>query len=1297
MDRTQPVQLQILCVCVLTLAAAARGQAAERVPVAIAATSTPVIAAGGKAILDGSGSSDADSDISKFLWTLTSKTNPGQPPVVVPTSNRMVEVILTEPGEYDAALVVTDDDCEEKTSDDTSDSHVTIKVVKVLFNPTGVTLAAGASAPVVATVVPEGAVGDVAFSMEHTAVGTLDKSKLITSPGTLTVTGVAEGQTTLRAEITAGLGSITVGSAPITVTAAFHVAFKYYGRQVVFDSGSTGSLLSKGADFIIEIVQPTGAVFDPVPSNAWNSNSGSIVLSGISGSLPPNRIGVRVRGGAVGGPAEVSVRATVRSGDLTRTVTLSKPFGAIQLIAQPHKPNPPHAWFPPGPEQAPGDETRLFAVASVPSEPLIAFANLGLTSVRHLWTADSETFEVAGGVDARQVTVRALKVSRSATSPDLARYGLLLKGVRLEGGEYSGDETAGVSNSFVRGRLDLPVLVNGCELTVTPPPPICVGESITILCAVRAGDGRGSVDKPTLANNPVVIGETMTVATKNLFLDTEGVGADGAALLKLGYESPSHPGFVCFADAALTVLPVDSLEIGGGNSFCFDDPPAQLTTQAFCGAKEVPGPKIHWKMLNDGGTGSTIHPNTGVFTPGPRPGRVEIQASILAADKPQYVLADLLVPKVITIDDLGVIIPEAQGRNSITFCFPTSLSAKVFCGPHEITGDPGVSVTWPNGGPIISTPGVHMNILARARFRGRTSESPKLTVSIIDDTPPHEPGDFSVDKKDEDVTESKKPWVATRYYYSGVFHEERQFQIGVDRFIPGIDEEGRPTEVSIRNRVISPKAKLRLWVHGGSAPQVSVNGASYTNGQKLRGSAGGGVYEFEIKSTDLLLPFQGILLFDDAVVISSERPVARANQILVLSDVCAYELSFTAMSPYIMVHGKGADGKYWDGTNPGGVNCWDGMTMAFKAHGIPFDNHIKLRSSEDEFHGLPSQGAISDQAEQIDEQISLILKSFGTQHVNLIAHSKGGLDSRFWLTNIKPKSDFTRNLIVGQFITINTPHLGSVIGDYAFGSTELDSWGLLDIAIQGALLKYPFLLLGGIVSPQEAGSPATAALRTASMQIFNRTNVDALENYKNEDATEPVFICTASDADLKPTDNQISLPADYAGGAQAAIAALSIFPPLEGITQAIIADLNIDLGPPYSPNNGIFVPPPLKGPDETQFGIKWDGLVGLFVTGTIGSRTAYHALREIKEVRFRPGPLIGTSITEVSRDSNKLQPNDFLVTRSSGLFEYGAPTRFITFKDLYFHGKEAKMHGNVGGKEVGEELIRNKRVIAHFK
>lgn len=116
--------------------------------------------------------------------------------------------------------------------------------------------------------------------------------------------------------------------------------------------------------------------------------------------------------------------------------------------------------------------------------------------------------------------------------------------------------------------------------------------------------------------------------------------------------------------------------------------------------------------------------------------------------------------------------------------------------------------------------------------------------------------------------------------------------------------------------------------------------------------------------------------------------------------------------PIVMVHGVFfRDTKY--------LNYWGRIPRELEINGatVYYGNH-------------QSADAIADSAQELAQRIREIVESTDCEKVNIIAHSKGGLDCRYAIAKLGMGE------YVASLTTVNTPHKGCVYVDYLFGRTS---------------------------------------------------------------------------------------------------------------------------------------------------------------------------------------------------------------------------------------------------------------------
>jgi len=115
----------------------------------------------------------------------------------------------------------------------------------------------------------------------------------------------------------------------------------------------------------------------------------------------------------------------------------------------------------------------------------------------------------------------------------------------------------------------------------------------------------------------------------------------------------------------------------------------------------------------------------------------------------------------------------------------------------------------------------------------------------------------------------------------------------------------------------------------------------------------------------------------------------------------------TLKYPIVLAHGFSAEDR------KSAFSPWGRIPDTLREHGVKV------------YYGnTDAWGLIETNAGLLKETVDKVLKETGKEKVNIIAHSKGGLDARYmiWKYNYGDK--------VASLTTISTPHHGSVVADY---------------------------------------------------------------------------------------------------------------------------------------------------------------------------------------------------------------------------------------------------------------------------
>lgn len=168
---------------------------------------------------------------------------------------------------------------------------------------------------------------------------------------------------------------------------------------------------------------------------------------------------------------------------------------------------------------------------------------------------------------------------------------------------------------------------------------------------------------------------------------------------------------------------------------------------------------------------------------------------------------------------------------------------------------------------------------------------------------------------------------------------------------------------------------------------------------------------------------------------------------------------FTPVRPLVMVHGVNSSGETWNGfpdiNSPGAINFID----SFSQRGLPVDA-ITLDNSPI----IRNLNSFEENAITIGNAVRANQNRWGVDKVNLLCHSKGGLDSREYV-------EFNDG--VDKLIQLGTPNGGSPLAD------------MIQVGIIGLTLKFG-AQAGRIIS--RIAGPAGRQLTTPYMAYYNRTH-----------------------------------------------------------------------------------------------------------------------------------------------------------------------------------------------------------------
>lgn len=162
--------------------------------------------------------------------------------------------------------------------------------------------------------------------------------------------------------------------------------------------------------------------------------------------------------------------------------------------------------------------------------------------------------------------------------------------------------------------------------------------------------------------------------------------------------------------------------------------------------------------------------------------------------------------------------------------------------------------------------------------------------------------------------------------------------------------------------------------------------------------------------------------------------------------------------PLLLVHGMGfRDGK--------ALGYWGRIPKALQENG-----------AEVFYGGQDSNGSIESNAGQLEVSFNNVLKQTGAEKINIIAHSKGGLEARYLISALGYADR------VSSLTTVSTPHNGSVTVDKLINISR----PLVKFGCRAADVYFRLL---GDKNPDTYS--AVTSFETANAEIFNEKYPDS--------------------------------------------------------------------------------------------------------------------------------------------------------------------------------------------------------------
>lgn len=276
----------------------------------------------------------------------------------------------------------------------------------------------------------------------------------------------------------------------------------------------------------------------------------------------------------------------------------------------------------------------------------------------------------------------------------------------------------------------------------------------------------------------------------------------------------------------------------------------------------------------------------------------------------------------------------------------------------------------------------------------------------------------------------------------------------------------------IQNKVIGATAKI-------SFPTYDIDDKANVNGIEPEID----LVSFNGEQIKTLEGFDGQWVNDSFTIDISKLKFNQPNEIRIDIDVANsgptwcmsvdwVSVEFDAAAPYVLAHGISAQADTWDNETA------DGVLETMDESGVLYTRF-----------STGAAGSVVANARNLKQQIAAFLETVKSKKVNIIAHSKGGLDSQALAAISQPEFEIL------SLSTLSTPHLGSSIADVQLLQRQaIDEYVLQDGDPNGFLTAFLDRDLAGWGNRSAGAGPQLPGLNDLTTQSASAAISASLRN-----------------------------------------------------------------------------------------------------------------------------------------------------------------------------------------------------------
>jgi len=216
-------------------------------------------------------------------------------------------------------------------------------------------------------------------------------------------------------------------------------------------------------------------------------------------------------------------------------------------------------------------------------------------------------------------------------------------------------------------------------------------------------------------------------------------------------------------------------------------------------------------------------------------------------------------------------------------------------------------------------------------------------------------------------------------------------------------------------------------------------------------------------------------------------------------------IEYDSAAPYVLFHGINAQADTWDDASASGV------LATMDSSGVLYTRF-----------STAANGSVADNAKDLKAKIAAFLKPLKAKKVNIIAHSKGGLDAQM-VAKITDPAEFK----VLSLSTLSTPHRGSVVADLQLMQRQaIDEYVNQGQDPNGYAQQFVSLSLAGWANRNFGAGPQPPGLNDLTTQAAVQAIIAGTRG--NVPTTLTIGADAGPNCSRQPTDAEIDPLADEA-------------------------------------------------------------------------------------------------------------------------------------------------------------------------